>query len=204
MENRYRSLIPQVGQYTNVEPMHREIISGASGGQAYAYALFSPLSFSDPTGQAPGEKFPSHLHAACDAALEIWPKTASERVEYGALIYSGGGGFYRTSAVRGRERDVDVDSTMSECGGKERVVGDIHTHPPQLGDLGFSEHDINEYYKHIRIGYILVSDGSLLIFYGVETSRDNWSIEKPRTAGNELAVGWEETRKLCKKMLGKR
>jgi RHS repeat-associated protein len=53
VENGYRTLVPDVGQYTSPEPLHREAILDESyGPQAYSYARGRPLYFIDPDGRS--------------------------------------------------------------------------------------------------------------------------------------------------------
>jgi RHS repeat-associated protein len=53
VENGYRTLIPEVGQYTSPEPKHRQtIVRGMYGPQTYSFVAGRPLRNTDPDGRA--------------------------------------------------------------------------------------------------------------------------------------------------------
>ncbi len=114
IENRYRSFIPELGIYTNVDPLHRFTARQYYGPQAFIYAAQRPLRDTDPFGLAPG---PAPTDSAATAA--------------GAYILY-------LMATQGTDREYCAWITSDSCGSQER---DFHVEgwtagPPLQGSSG--------------------------------------------------------------------
>ena len=92
-----------------------------SGRSVYTYTGNDPLDRTDPSGNEPGDPFPSPEGAADDVLNFINPTSISENKEYAGYIYKSGDNFYASKPEPGNGDKVThaVPKTAS---------GDYHTH----------------------------------------------------------------------------
>jgi RHS repeat-associated protein len=129
IENRWRTYIPTLGQYTSPDPAHRSSVM-TPGPQAYAYASGRPLVMTDPMGLVP-----RGLDMAADAAAaEILRRiraSGNDR-EYGCVITGEdcdrGSAFRVERWVEGQPGGGIVPLDLTDYGGRD-VWAIVHNHP---------------------------------------------------------------------------
>ena len=92
----------------------------------YAYANQTPLLQGDPTGLAPGDKFPSEFEAATDAIAYAWPPTVRTGLEHGGWIFQNPDCTWEYTFVEGTATGISYGPMP------EGTTADYHTHPPRI------------------------------------------------------------------------
>jgi RHS repeat-associated protein len=183
IENRWRTYVPTLGQYTSPDPEHRTSVM-MPGPQAYAYANGNPLRFSDPSGLKPGDEFSTMIDTAIDAGgyaaaltvatgeqSSLYPSVTHRR-EYGGAICQccGEEKYYATKFVRGGLGvfEVNTNSALGWCkkNGSDKAVATFHSHvsiptAPSPGDLRNSR-TMPRYIMGRDARFLALADGSVI------------------------------------------
>jgi RHS repeat-associated protein len=95
----------------------------------YTYSHNNPISFGDPDGHDPGDKFKSKTAAAADAVRYIRKQSNGYKWEYGTRIFKGGKTYsYNNPVTQQNPKGVDLPPLQ------KNDVGDVHTHNYGVGD----------------------------------------------------------------------
>ena len=101
---------------------------GSGQTNLYSYVGGDPVNLRDPSGLAPGDKFPAKCGAAIDARDYMSDLKDVDIYEYGAIIYREPDGTYGYS-VPVTDWKADRVKIDGEIPYPADIVGDIHNHP---------------------------------------------------------------------------
>jgi RHS repeat-associated protein len=162
------------GRFFQIDPMWEKYYSLTP----YHYSANNPVSFLDPSGLLPGDKFKTERMAAHDFAKNYNPLSISMNREFGATIYK----------VRGKDLSVMYTYTIPNIGNAAGVypsrvennppyaeVDFVHSHAaydPNYDNNNFSENDATFAENHNKGIWAVTPDGSLKFINAGDTKND--------------------------------
>lgn len=137
-------------------------LGGAEGQVAnHGYVGGNPMSYIDPYGLAPGDRYGTADKAGIQAIRDINARSISEGLEYAGRIYRNRDGSYSyTTPIRGQKKSAD----FGQCPPGKTNAGQYHTHGsanPDFWDEKYSNSDMDWADKENVPSYLGTPSGNI-------------------------------------------
>ena len=169
---------PQLGRFVSADTHLGDAASPASLNR-YTYVLNNPYKYLDPTGEEPGEIFPTEEAAVMDALKYIKPLMDSSGQEYAGSVYAEQNGFTYTKPSVGTVNKSDPSTPPRGL----KILRLYHGHPfaPGADSENFSDADMHNSENCMAISYLATPLGAVKLYVPVGASF--WQIVKGTITG---------------------